>query len=364
MEGTHATRARRIPPLATIAGLAAIVVCVGLAAVAYALYPYAFSPAANWISDLGNTLLNPSGSIVFRLDMIAVGVALAVFFVGLTVWLRGQRLIFKAFLVLGQFSGVAAAVALVMTGIYSENDRTAHAIWVTVLFIALASAIWFIGWAPVWHPRLPQRIPYVALAAGAADLASIIVRRHWLEWLAVALLLCFVAAVALGTWSMGDASTTIVRAEPHGRPAATHKEAYVPYVLIEHDVGDWGDFKDVYLDDLERRRRSGSKGGQVYRTVAQPNKLVILLEWDTVRMRAASPTRWSSNRRCSGRPATWPRRGCRSSTPRSRRTRSADRHPRTRLRCVQMAADHGNRMDVLTFSLDSTEMSHTEIRRE
>jgi heme-degrading monooxygenase HmoA len=53
-------------------------------------------------------------------------------------------------------------------------------------------------------------------------------------------------------------------------------------VLIEHEVADWETFKSVYMDDLERRRRGGSKGGWVYRTVKEPNKLVVLLEWDNV----------------------------------------------------------------------------------
>jgi hypothetical protein len=34
----------------------------------------------NWISDLGNTLLSPIGSILFRLDMVIVGVGLAAIF--------------------------------------------------------------------------------------------------------------------------------------------------------------------------------------------------------------------------------------------------------------------------------------------
>jgi hypothetical membrane protein len=175
---------------------------VALALVAYALYPRAFSPAANWISDLGDTLLNPRGSIFFRTDMVSVGVLLAAFFVALRRWHHGQRPIFRALLGFGQFSGLVAAAAVAMTGIYSENDATAHAILVTVLFIATAGAVWFIGWAPVWHPRLPRKVPYVAWLACAADLVALVAHRHWLEWLAVGLLLCFVAAVALGTWSM------------------------------------------------------------------------------------------------------------------------------------------------------------------
>jgi heme-degrading monooxygenase HmoA len=52
------------------------------------------------------------------------------------------------------------------------------------------------------------------------------------------------------------------------------------FVLIEHLVGDFETFKQVYLDDGERRRRSGSKGGKVFRTVGDPNSVTILLEWD------------------------------------------------------------------------------------
>jgi heme-degrading monooxygenase HmoA len=52
------------------------------------------------------------------------------------------------------------------------------------------------------------------------------------------------------------------------------------FVLIEHLVGDFETFKQVYLDDGERRRRSGSKGGKVFRTVDDPNSITIIFEWD------------------------------------------------------------------------------------
>jgi hypothetical protein len=35
-------------------------------------------------------------------------------------------------------------------------------------------------------------------------------------------------------------------------------------------------------EDAERRRLSGSKGGRVFRSTANPNEVVALFEWDAV----------------------------------------------------------------------------------
>jgi hypothetical protein len=52
------------------------------------------------------------------------------------------------------------------------------------------------------------------------------------------------------------------------------------YVLIEHSVGDFETFRQVYLDDGPRRARLGSKGGRVFRAAGDPNSVFIVLEWD------------------------------------------------------------------------------------
>jgi heme-degrading monooxygenase HmoA len=54
------------------------------------------------------------------------------------------------------------------------------------------------------------------------------------------------------------------------------------YVLIEHRVGDFETFKQVYLDDAGRRARLGSKGGLVFRVADDPRNVVVLLEWESV----------------------------------------------------------------------------------
>jgi hypothetical membrane protein len=197
---------RRHPPLATVAGLAAVTAGVALGVVAYVLYPWTFSPAENWLSDLGNAVLSPRGAIFFRLDMWVVGVALFAFFLGLRAWSRSRGLLVKLLVALAQASGVVAAIALVMTGVFPENELVAHSLWATIMFVALAVTVWFIAWALLAHPHLSRRIAAFAFAVCAVDVVSAAVRQHWLEWLAVALLLTLVAALSRMTHSLAARS--------------------------------------------------------------------------------------------------------------------------------------------------------------
>lgn len=52
-------------------------------------------------------------------------------------------------------------------------------------------------------------------------------------------------------------------------------------LIINHVVGDFETFKSVFLDDEDRRRRLGSKGGRVYRVAGDPNNIRVVLEFDT-----------------------------------------------------------------------------------
>jgi hypothetical protein len=199
---TQATPRRPGVPLATVAGSTTIVVCVSLAAVAYALYPWAFSPMTNWISDLGNRFLSPVGSVLFRLDMVIAGLALGVFFIGLSVLWRGQRRLTKLVIGIGQLAGLVASLGAVMAGIYSEDQMAAHALWAAILFISMAVAVTMLGCGLVLHPRLPTTLGAFAFAVCAADTVSIVERSPWLEWVAVPLLLLFVALLSYCAWRL------------------------------------------------------------------------------------------------------------------------------------------------------------------
>lgn len=52
-------------------------------------------------------------------------------------------------------------------------------------------------------------------------------------------------------------------------------------LIIEHTVGDYETFEKVFLDDQERRRRSGSKGARVHRNADNPNNVYVVIEFAT-----------------------------------------------------------------------------------
>ena len=53
------------------------------------------------------------------------------------------------------------------------------------------------------------------------------------------------------------------------------------HVLQQFRVADFATFKHVYLDDLERRRRLGSRGGRVFHTVGEEHQITVLIEFDS-----------------------------------------------------------------------------------
>jgi uncharacterized protein (DUF1330 family) len=53
------------------------------------------------------------------------------------------------------------------------------------------------------------------------------------------------------------------------------------FVLQQFRVADYATFKRVYLDDLERRRRLGSRGGRVFHAVGDEHEITVLIEYDS-----------------------------------------------------------------------------------
>lgn len=54
----------------------------------------------------------------------------------------------------------------------------------------------------------------------------------------------------------------------------------MPTLLIRHRVADYPAWKTGFDEHGITRRASGSRGGRLFRDAADPNEVLILLEWD------------------------------------------------------------------------------------
>ena len=53
----------------------------------------------------------------------------------------------------------------------------------------------------------------------------------------------------------------------------------MPYLLVRHKVTDYEKWKSAFDAHSITRQANGSRGGQLFRNVTDPNELVVLLEW-------------------------------------------------------------------------------------
>jgi hypothetical membrane protein len=96
--------------VASSASIAAIIIYVTLALIAFLKYPLPYSPLTNWLSDLGNPISNPSGAIFYRLGCTLSGLVLALFYLKLGIWNTGSKRT-RVFLTVAQFAGVFSDVS-------------------------------------------------------------------------------------------------------------------------------------------------------------------------------------------------------------------------------------------------------------
>ncbi|WP_433633415.1 hypothetical protein [Halomicrococcus sp. NG-SE-24] len=57
----------------------------------------------------------------------------------------------------------------------------------------------------------------------------------------------------------------------------------MPYLLIDHTVEDYEEWKPYFDDHASTRAESGSKGGQLFHKEGDPNEVVALLEWESLK---------------------------------------------------------------------------------
>ncbi|HEU0001774.1 MAG TPA: DUF998 domain-containing protein [Ktedonobacteraceae bacterium] len=191
---------KKQPSLSFVASLFAIVCYLAFALLAFAHYPLSYSPLKNWLSDLGNPDLNPSGAIFYNIGIVATAVALSLFFLGLSRWKMENNRTQRLMLLITQGFGLLGAFAMFMSGLYPINSLALHSFFSICLYILLGTAFAFSIAALRYHAACPRWLLIVFAFTAVVDMLSGVFHTVTvLEWVTVALLLCAVGLLGVET---------------------------------------------------------------------------------------------------------------------------------------------------------------------
>lgn len=186
--------------LSNITGILASAGYVVFTLPAYIRYPLPYSPMNNWLSDLGNPVLNPHGSVFYNIGIASTGLMLVMFFLGLVVWKLEGNKVQIIMLRLTQIFGVSGSSCMVLSGIYPINRYEVHAFWSTSLYVLLSSAFIFSAAMLRYHQGVPRWLLFLGIfPAVIVLLTSFFQTVYVLEWITVLLFLFYVTLLAFAT---------------------------------------------------------------------------------------------------------------------------------------------------------------------
>jgi hypothetical membrane protein len=196
--------------LSFASSLFAVVCYLACALLAYARYPLPYSPLENWLSDLGNPNLNPAGALFYNSGIVATAAALPLFFLGLARWKMPNNRTQHLMLFLTQGFGILGALAMLLSGLYPITFLAIHGLFSMCLFILLGTAFAFSVAALRYHATCPRWLLLAGAFTALVDiLYGVLHAVYVLEWVTVALLLCYL--VLLGVQTNRQASARVDR---------------------------------------------------------------------------------------------------------------------------------------------------------
>ncbi len=164
-----------------------------------ALFPSAFSPVDNWLSDLGNSSFNPNGAVFYNVGCILTGLALFPFFAGLYKWYTSEKLR-KVMIMATQVVGFFSAFSLIMIGVFSEDYMTQHVFWSNVFFAFNLIVLILANISLMTHSKFRRPIGYYGLVVALINLLFVVFSNTpLLEWFTVFTALFYVALLSHNT---------------------------------------------------------------------------------------------------------------------------------------------------------------------
>lgn len=184
-------------------GFMATAVYLACTLASFLKFPHPYSPFTNWLSDLGNPILNPDGALIYDLGCVLTGLCLTFFSLALEIWKDGDNKP-GSILTIAQLTGVLASLALIVTAIFPLGAHTllhqisgkAH-IALTGFFLTFSATVF------LKHPRTPNGLAYFGFFAALINFiyGAILYSVFVAEWAAIGLFILYVLMISWNSFT-------------------------------------------------------------------------------------------------------------------------------------------------------------------
>jgi hypothetical membrane protein len=188
-------------PISCTSGILVIVLYCMFTFSSLALYPGPFSITVNYLSDLGNSVFNPNGAVLYNVGIILAGLALFPFFIGLYKWYTKEQWR-RMLLIATQVIGFIEAFSLIMIGVFPETSGDPHILWSDIQFILNLLVLILADVALITHPKFMKPIGYYCFVVAAIQVLTLVLifmgnSSSLVEWFTVFTTLIFVGLIVV-----------------------------------------------------------------------------------------------------------------------------------------------------------------------
>lgn len=163
-------------------------------------FPTSYSPISNWLSDLGNRQLNPTGAIFYNLGIVVTGSSLLLFFLSFSMWALAGNRIQNLMVLLTRITGVMGSFSMVMSAFFPISNEGIHTIWSASLYILIGTAFGFSVAALRYYSKYPRWLLYLGVLVALEDMVwGLVMNIYIMEWITVALFLLYTLLLGMAT---------------------------------------------------------------------------------------------------------------------------------------------------------------------
>ncbi|MFX0053474.1 MAG: hypothetical protein ACFFAX_02590 [Promethearchaeota archaeon] len=187
-------------PLLTIGGCLVIILYIAFTFISWGFYPDSYGPSTHYLSRLGNFNYSPFGAYFYNIGCILTGIALFPFYIGFYQW-HTDRLYQKVPLITGQVIGLCSAVALILIGVFSEDQGTPHMVASSTFFLLNFFVLLIVNLALVLNSDFWKLIAVYGISIDFLTLGfQIFFGGPLVEWFTVFGSLLFVGLLVINTF--------------------------------------------------------------------------------------------------------------------------------------------------------------------